>query len=75
MPANVESAIERGDTSCWSGSNYWKKTPLHFGQCLLAGALVVCAVGFTRPRHKRLDYLYLLWRVRSDAALAGIDYF
>jgi hypothetical protein len=52
MPANVESAIERGDTSCWSGSN-----PLHFGQCLLAGALVVCAVGFTRPRHKRLDYL------------------
>jgi hypothetical protein len=26
MPANVESAIEQGDTSCWSGSNYWKKT-------------------------------------------------
>jgi hypothetical protein len=39
-----------------------EENPLHFGQCLLTGALVVCAVGGTRPRHKRLDYLYLLRR-------------
>ena len=57
------------------GQQLLEENALHFGQCLIAGALVASAVGFTRPRHKRLDYLYLLWRVRSDAALAGIDDF
>jgi len=44
------------------GQQLLEENALHFGQCLLAGVLVASAVGFKRPRHKRLDYLYLLRR-------------
>ena len=50
-----------------------EENAMHFGQCLLAGALVASVVGFTRPRHKRLDCLYLLWRYVTKADLRSCD--
>ena len=55
------------------GQQLLEENAMHFGQCLLAGALVASVVGFTRPRHKRLDCLYLLWRYVTKADLRSCD--
>jgi hypothetical protein len=55
------------------GQQLLEENALHFGQFLLAGTLVTSAVGFTRPRHKRLDCLYLLWRYATKVDLCSCD--
>ena len=53
------------------GQQLLEENALHFGQCLLAGALVASAVGLARSRHERFDCLYFLWRYVTKVDLCS----